>query len=408
MDLREKAASLPLLPGVYLYKDAHGTVIYVGKAKNLRSRVRSYFSDERLADVKTGTLISEARDIEYILVDNNKEALALENNLIKQWKPRFNILLRDDKTFPYIKLTNEKYPRVYVTRRLIKDGSTYFGPYFPGNLAHRLVHFIHRCFKIPSCKVDFTRVHTHPCLEFHIHRCLGPCVQGLLANDEQYAAAVHKVRLFLEGRLKDLTREMRTLMQEASDATRFEEAGALRDLIATVEEMEEKQKIAAAEGENIDILAYYAEPPLVAANLFHLRNGRIVDRREYFWEDVFDFQPSEFFSSLLKQIYLDQQYIPSRIHVPVDFEDREALEELLSEKRGRKVEIQTPQRGQKKALLDLVETNAKHAFQQRFRIMKPSSKAIQESLAGRAGSSRAAQTHRMLRHLPHPGNRQGR
>jgi excinuclease ABC subunit C len=379
MELRDKAAQLPLLPGVYLYKDQHGDVIYVGKAKNLRARVRSYFSDERLADVKTGTLISDARDIEYILVDNNKEALALENNLIKQWKPRFNILLRDDKTFPYIKLTHEKYPRVYVTRRLIKDGSSYFGPYFPGNLAHRLVSFIHRHFKIPSCKVDLTRFHTHPCLEFHIHRCLGPCVEGL-TTEAEYTAAVRDVRLFLEGRLKDLARDLRARMQQASNDMRFEEAAAQRDLIATVEEMEEKQKIAAAEGENIDILAYYAEPPLVAANLFHLRNGRIVDRREYFWEDLFDFQPSEFFSSLLKQIYLDQPYIPSRIHVPVDFEDREALEELLSEKRGHKVEIHTPQRGQKKALLDLVETNAKHAFHQRFRVMKPSSKAIQESL----------------------------
>src|SRR5581483_3866416 len=203
MELRNKAAQLPQQPGVYLYKDADGAVIYVGKAKNLRARVRSYFSDERLADTKTGTLITDARDVEYILVDNNKEALALENNLIKQWKPRFNILLRDDKTFPYIKLTKEKYPRVYVTRRLIKDGSTYYGPYFPGNLAHRLVHFIHRYFKIPSCKVDLTRFHSHPCLEFHIHRCLGPCVQGLM-TDEQYAAAVHDVRLFLEGRLKDL------------------------------------------------------------------------------------------------------------------------------------------------------------------------------------------------------------
>jgi excinuclease ABC subunit C len=384
MELREKAAALPLLPGVYLYKDAHGTVIYVGKAKNLRARVRSYFSDERLADVKTGTLISDARDIEYILVDNNKEALALENNLIKQWKPRFNILLRDDKTFPYIKLTNEKYPRVYVTRRLIKDGSTYYGPYFPGNLAHRLVHFIHRHFKIPSCKVDLTRYHSHACLEYHIHRCLGPCVEGL-TNDEQYASAVHQVRLFLEGRLKDLVRELRGRMQQASDQMHFEGAASLRDLIATVEEMEEKQKIAAAEGENIDILAYHAEPPLVSANLFHLRNGRIVDRREYFWEDLFDFQSSEFFSSLLKQIYLDQQYIPSLIHVPVDFEDREALEELLSEKRGRKVEIQIPQRGQKKALLALVETNAKHAFQQRFRVMKPSSKAVQEALQDALG-----------------------
>ncbi|MGB6942944.1 MAG: excinuclease ABC subunit UvrC [Bryobacteraceae bacterium] len=384
MELREKAAQLPLLPGVYLYKDQHGEVIYVGKARNLRARVRSYFSDDRLADSKTGTLISDARDIEYILVDNNKEALALENNLIKQWKPRFNILLRDDKTFPYIKLTNEKYSRVYVTRRLIKDGSTYYGPYFPGNLAHRLVHFIHRHFKVPSCKVDFTRTHTHPCLEYHIHRCLGPCVQGL-TTDEAYAAAVHDVKLFLEGRHKDLARDLRVRMREAAEDTRFEEAAGLRDLVSTVEEMEEKQKMAAAEGENIDILAYHAEPPLVAANLFHLRNGRIVDRREYYWEDLFDFQPDEFFSSLLKQIYLNEQYIPSRIHVPVDFEDREALEELLSEKRGHKVEILMPQRGQKKALLDLVETNAKHAFQQRFRIMRPSSKAMQEALQDALG-----------------------
>jgi len=379
MDLRDKAAQLPLLPGVYLYKDGHGDVIYVGKAKNLRARVRNYFLDERLADAKTGTLIAEARDLEYILVDNEKEALALENNLIKQWKPRFNILLRDDKTYPYIKLTNEKYPRVYVTRRLLKDGATYYGPYFPGNLAHRLVSFIHRHFKIPSCKVDFTRIHTHPCLEYHIHRCLGPCVQGL-TTDEQYAAAVRDVRLFLEGRLKDLAGGLNRRMHQAAEFTRFEEAAALRDLIGTVEEMEEKQKIAAAEGENIDIFGYYAEPPLVAANLFHLRNGRVVDRREYFWEDLADFQPADFFSSLLKQLYLDQQYIPSRIHVPVDFEDREALEELLSEKRGRHVEIQTPQRGQKKALLALVETNSKHAFHQRFRVMEPSSKAVQQSL----------------------------
>src|ERR1700674_5399344 len=233
MALRDKVSQLPLLPGVYLYKDAHGTVIYVGKAKNLRARVRSYFSDERLADVKTGTLISDARDIEYILVDNNKEALALENNLIKQWKPRFNILLRDDKTFPYIKLTNEKYPRVYVTRRLVKDGSTYFGPYFPGNLAHRLVNFIHRHFKVPSCKVDLTRYHPKPCLEFHIHRCLGPCVQGL-TTDDLYAAAVRRVRWFLEGRHRDLAEELRTRMATASAEMRYEEAAGLHDLIQTV------------------------------------------------------------------------------------------------------------------------------------------------------------------------------
>src|SRR5579863_5494869 len=228
-DLRARAAELPLLPGVYLYKDAFGTVIYVGKANNLRARVRSYFSDERLADSKTGTLVGEARYIDFIQVDNEKEALALENNLIKQWKPRYNVLLRDDKTYPYIKLTAERYPRVYVTRRLRKDESTYFGPYFPGNLAHRLVHFIHRHFKVPSCNVDLTRHHTHPCLEFHIHRCQGPCVQGL-TTDDQYAEAVRAVRLFLEGRHKDLAKELRERVEAASSAMRYEEASALHDL----------------------------------------------------------------------------------------------------------------------------------------------------------------------------------
>jgi excinuclease ABC subunit C len=369
---------------VYLYKDAGGRVIYVGKAKSLRLRVRSYFSDDRMADVKTGTLLSEATDIDYILVDNNKEALALENNLIKQWKPRFNILLRDDKTYPYIKLTSEKYPRVYVTRRLRKDGSSYYGPFFPANLAYRLVNFIHRSFLVPSCKVDLTRYHPKPCLQFHIHRCLGPCVEGL-TTDDAYAGAVKNVKLFLEGRHADLAAGLRKRMQQASDETRFEEAASLRDLLSTVEEMEERQKMAAAKGDDIDIFAAYAEPPLVALNLFHLRNGQIVDRREFFWEDQPEFDQPQFFSALIKQIYIDQQHIPSIIHVPVDFEDRETLEELLSEKRGRKVEIHTPQRGQKKALLNLVETNAKHSFDQRFRVMKPSSRAIQEALQDALG-----------------------
>ena len=375
---------MPLGPGVYLYKDASGRVIYVGKAKSLRLRVRSYFSEDRIADVKTGTLLSEATDIDYILVDNNKEALALENNLIKQWKPRFNILLRDDKTYPYIKLTNEKYPRVYVTRRLRKDGATYYGPYFPANLAYRLVNFIHRSFLVPSCKVDLTRHHPKPCLQYHIHRCLGPCVEGL-TTDEAFSAAVRNVRLFLEGRHADLAANLRRRMQQASDEMRFEEAASLRDLLATVEEMEERQKMAAAKGDDIDIFAAYAEPPLVALNLFHLRNGQIVDRREFFWEDQQEFDEPQFFSALIKQIYIDQQHIPSIIHVPVDFEDREALEELLSEKRGRSVEIHTPQRGQKKALLNLVETNARHSFDQRFRVLKPSSRAIQEALEDALG-----------------------
>jgi excinuclease ABC subunit C len=383
MDLREKAAQLPLAPGVYLYKDGGGQVIYVGKAKVLRHRVRSYFSEDKLADVKTGSLIAEARDIDYILVDNEKEALALENNLIKQYQPRFNVLLRDDKTYPYVKLTHERYPRVYVTRRLRKDGATYFGPFFPANLAHRLVHFIHRHFLVPSCKVDLTRYHPKPCLQYHIHRCLGPCVEGLVA-DGAYEAAVRNVRQFLDGRHTDLARDLRTRMETASVEMRFEEAASLRDLLATVEEIEQRQKMAAAKGDDVDIFGCYAEPPLVALNLFHLRHGQIVDRREFFWEDQEEFDEPQFFSSLLKQLYLDQQFIPAEIHVPVEFEDRETLEELLSEKRGAphggRVEIRTPQRGQKKALMDLVGTNAKHSFDARFRVLKPSSKAIQQGL----------------------------
>ncbi len=377
-ELREKASQLPLQPGVYLYKDTAGTVLYVGKAKNLRNRVRSYFNEDRLAEAKTGSLIREAHDLDYILLDNEKEALALENNLIKQYKPRFNVLLRDDKTYPYIKLTNEKWPRVYVTRRLRKDG-TYFGPYFPGNLAHRLVNFIHRHFKIPSCTVDLSRNHTHPCLEFHIHRCLGPCVQGL-TTEQIYAEHVRDVRMFLEGRTHDLASEMRKRMEQASEAMEFERAAALRDLIHTVEEVEQKQKMAAASGDDIDIFSSYAEPPQVAVNLFHLRNGRIVDRREFFWEDLSEYEPQEFFTTLLMQVYSAGQPVPAVIHVPLELDDREVLEELLSEKRGKKTEIHTPQRGQKRALLALVGSNARHSFEQRFRVLRPTSAAISEAL----------------------------
>ncbi len=381
--LREKVSQLPLNPGVYLYKDASGKVIYVGKASSLRARVRSYFNEDRLAEAKTGTLISEARDLDYILCDNNKEALALENNLIKQYQPRYNVLLRDDKTYPYIKLTAERFPRVYVTRRLKKDGSTYFGPYFPGNLAHRIVHFIHRHFLVPSCKVDLTRYHPRPCLQFHIHRCLGPCVENLTTPDI-YANAVRQVRLFLDSRHTELAGDLRARIAVASEDMRFEEAAGLRDLLTTVEELGERQKMAAASGDDADIFGYYAEPPLVAVNLFHLRNGQIVDRRDFFWEDQHEFDPAEFFSTLLLQIYLDQQYVPGIIHVPVDFEDSETMEQLLTEKKHRKVEISTPQRGQKAAMLRLVETNSKHSFDARFRILKPSSdkikQAIQEAL----------------------------
>src|SRR6201992_1245131 len=216
MDLHEKIRNLPPRPGVYLYKNADGEVIYVGKAKNLRSRVRSYILDGAQANAKTGSLMREAVDVDYILVENEHEALALENNLIKQRKPRFNILLRDDKTYPYVKLTlADRYPKVFVTRRLRKDGSAYYGPYFPGNLAHRIVDLIHRSFLIPSCKVDLNRYHPRPCLEYYIKRCLGPCVQNLVAP-EASREATRDVQLFLEGRENELDSRLKQRMAEAA------------------------------------------------------------------------------------------------------------------------------------------------------------------------------------------------
>jgi excinuclease ABC subunit C len=375
----EKIAALPTEPGIYQFINAAGEVVYVGKAKNLRQRVRWYFLEAREAEAKTDTLVQEAVDVRTIVVDNEREALALENNFIKQLQPRFNVLLRDDKTYPYIKLTAEKYPRIYVTRRLKKDGGVYYGPYFPANLAYRIANFVHKTFLMPSCTVDLTRTHARPCLQYYIHRCQGPCVAGL-TTEERYQEAVKSVRLFLEGRHGDLLRELKRQMETASEEERYEEAAACRDQITTLRELEEKQKMAAAAGDDMDIFGYHREGPLVALNVFHTRGGRVLDRREFFWENQDSFEPSEFFSSLLKQLYLEQRHLPAFLHVPVDFEDREVLEELLSEKCGRKVEIQTPQRGPKRAFLELAERNAALSFEQRFRVLQPSTRTILNAL----------------------------
>jgi len=414
VDLAAKIRTLPTEPGVYLYKNAEGDVIYVGKAKNLRSRVSSYFHSGRGEDAKTGTLVREAVDVDYIVVANNKEALALENHLIKQKQPRFNILLRDDKTYPYIKLTlGERFPRVYVTRRLRKDGSAYYGPYFPANLAYRIVDLIHRHFLVPSCKVDLTRFHPRPCLQYYIHRCLGPCVEGL-TTPEIYQEAVRDVKLFLEGRPTDLARSLRQRMAAAAQAEEFERAAKYRDLISTVEQLQEKQRIAAVEGDDADVFGYHYENGMLAVNLFHMRGGRVLDRREFFWEDLPEFEtnhpgttapqeahagtapgpghepsssrfhPGEFFASLLTQLYIGQPYVPRNIYVPIDFDDRESLEDLLSEQfadaHGSRVHILVPRRGDKRSLIDLAGNNAKQSYDQRFRVMKPNTKAIQEAL----------------------------
>jgi excinuclease ABC subunit C len=379
--LREKAEALPAQPGVYIFKDHAGRPLYVGKAKSLRHRVRSYFQESRPADAKRDRMLESAGELETILVDNEKEATALENNLIKQYKPRYNVLLKDDKTYPYIKLTlGERFPRVYVTRRLKKDGSVYFGPYFPANLAYRIVDLVHRRFLVPSCHVDLARYHPRPCLQFYIKRCLGPCVEEL-TTPQRYAEAVRDVRLLLEGRESDLVRDLEKRMMAASQEQQYEEAARYRDLVSTLEQLRERQKMAASQGEDVDVFGFHQEAPLVAVNLFHLRGGRAVDRREFFWEDLDHFNAGEFFSSLVKQVYLDQQYVPGEIHVPVDFDDRAVVEELLSEKRGRKVQVFAPQRGHKRALMELVAKNARHSFERRFRILKPQAREMLENLA---------------------------
>src|SRR6516165_2468251 len=301
MDLHEKIRTLPHSPGVYLYKNAEGQTIYVGKANNLRSRVRTYFLDGAAENAKTGTLLREAADLDYIVVDNEKEALALENNLIKQKKPRYNILLRDDKTYPHIKLTiGERYPRVYPTRRLRKDGSLYYGPFFPTSLAYRLVDLIHRNFLIPSCKLDLNRYYPRPCLQYYIGRCLGPCVEGL-TTPNRYAEAVHDVKMFLEGRGADLSRSLQQRMEAAAEREQYELAAKYRDLISTVEMQESKQRIHAVDGDDADVFGYHYENEMLAVNLFHVRRGKIMDKREFFWEDRNDivgehgFDPGEFF-----------------------------------------------------------------------------------------------------------------
>ncbi len=447
MDLLGKIRTIPTKPGCYLYKNAEGEVIYVGKAKNLRSRVRSYFLEASQMNQKTGSLMREAVDIEYITVDNEHEALALENNLIKQKKPRFNILLRDDKTYPYIKLTmGDRYPKVFVTRKLRKDGGQYFGPYFPGNLAHRLVDLIHRSFLIPSCKVDLARYHPRACLQFYIKRCLGPCVEGL-TSPETYRETIRDVQLFLDGKPNELEQSLTRRMEAAAENTQFEMAARLRDQIVTVHQMQDKQRIATTDNEDADVFGFHYEKEMLAVNLFHMRAGKIVDRRDFFWEDLPEFlqdslnesepqntaffertaadcddpealaylepdpaspapevaeqacaevgapvqhgsatelggawSPAVFFSALLKQLYLDQSYVPRSVLVPVDFPDRGVLAEVLSKRTGRRVEILAPQRGEKRSLVDLVCQNAKQSYDQRFRVLQPGMKAIQEAL----------------------------
>jgi len=378
-ELEAKLKNIPSSPGVYIYKDVSGIPIYVGKSKSLRNRVRTYFQDSRNPGIRLDHMMDAIRDVDYIVTDTEGEALALENNLIKRFKPKYNVLLRDDKTYPYIRLTiNEPYPRAMITRRVRKDGAYYAGPFFPGGLARKTLKLIERYFLIRNCTIPIDGKRPRPCLQYYIHRCLGPCVDGLTTR-EAYQEAARDVKFFLEGRkndLADLIERLRKRMDEAAASEQFEMAGHYRDSIQTMTQLAERQKMASTGYDDIDIFGYHREESMVAVSVFHMRGGRIVDRREMFWEDQEQFDPGEFVGSVVKQYYLDAPFIPSEIHVPVEFEDREILEESLSERSDRRVEIRTPQRGSKREMMDLVHRNARLGFLQRFRTAALSGPAL--------------------------------
>jgi excinuclease ABC subunit C len=381
MTLQEKLKQVPKSAGIYLHKNADGKIIYVGKAKNLRSRVRQYFQSSRNLDPKTRQLVRHITDFEFIVVDSEVEALVLEANLIKKHKPRFNVMLKDDKTYPHLKLTNEPFPKVVITRKIVRDGSHYYGPFLPASLARSTLNLINRAFQLRTCEIEINGKLPRPCLEYHLKRCLGPCVKGLCTQDE-YQEAAADVKVLLEGKNKELAKRLEERMWQFSDEGKFELAAKYRDLHRTVLALSETQKMATIAERDVDIFGFYREKQRLALQLFTMREGRIVGRREFFWEDLPEdntFDASEFLGLVLTQYY-STDYVPREIHVPCDFADRHILEQLLTTRLGRRVRILDPKRGKNRHLVTLVETNARIAFEQRFRVLKPDSQKVLEEL----------------------------
>ncbi|MBP1595146.1 MAG: Excinuclease subunit [Acidobacteria bacterium] len=369
--LRQKVENLPASPGVYIFKNAQEAIVYVGKALSLRNRVRSYFQESRAPDPKTDRLVEETADLDYILVDSEVEALILESTLVKRHQPRYNVNLKDDKSFPYLKVTvQEDFPRVFITRRIKGDGALYFGPFLPASHARHTIRLIHRYFKLRTCSLSIDGSLPRPCLDFQMKRCLGPCVAGLCSKEE-YARAVEDVKLLLSGKTDRLIRELAQRMELASEELRYEAAAMYRDWIAVVRDMSERQKMILEGQVDADLFGYYREGRQLALAVFAMRGGRVVGRREFYWEDLLSFEAGEFFSAALKQYYLRDTFTPKEILIPADIEDAEALEAWLSDRKGSRVSMHSPKRGLKSGLLDLVMRNARMLFETRFRILKP-------------------------------------
>jgi excinuclease ABC subunit C len=374
--LQQKIDNLPASPGVYLFRNAEGKIIYIGKALSLRQRIRSYFQERRPLDSKTDRLVSEVADLDYILTDSEVEALILESTLVKKHQPRYNVNLKDDKSFPYLKLTiDENFPRIFITRRIKKDGALYFGPFLPASYARQTIKLVNKYFKLRTCNLEIDGSLERPCLDYQMKRCLGPCVDGLCSREE-YDRAVEDVKLLLSGNTDQLIRELESRMNEAAEAMRYEAAAIYRDWIAMVRDISERQKMILEGCDDIDLFGYYQEETRLALAVFAMRGGRIVGRREFYWEDLIAFDPAEFFSAALKQYYLQDTFTPKEIYIPVDIEDAEVLETWLSGRKGSRVHIRSPRRGLKSELLDLVMRNAEICFATRFRILKPKGEEV--------------------------------
>lgn len=368
--LKARLKELPDRPGVYMHKNAEGEVIYVGKARNLKSRVGSYLVGRGARDSKTMSLINEIETIDFVTTNNELEAILLENNLIKTNQPRYNILLRDDKSYPYIKVTmSEDYPRVVFTRRLDrKKGDLFYGPFFAGT-ARRLLKLVAGQFKLRSCDLDIVvgkNALPRPCLYYDMHQCLGPCVVGL-TTPELYRDMVDDVVLFLGGKTRELQDRLTHRMYSAAEAENYEMATYYRDLVRTVERVQAEQQVASAEDEDADVWGLHEDGSDVAVQLFVIRDGNVVDRRELFWEKVGIYQPTYFLGEVLQRYYQDNLFIPREVLIPFEVEECDLLTAWLTEQAGHKVSLRVPQRGRGVDRVELANRNARLSHESRFR-----------------------------------------
>jgi excinuclease ABC subunit C len=360
--LAEKIEALPARPGVYLLKDKHTKVIYVGKAKNLRSRVRTYFrgGDERS---QVRFLMQRVVDLETLLTTNDKEALILENNLIKQYKPRYNIRLKDDKSYVSVKVTTQDaWPRILVTRKIVRDGSKYFGPYASAYSVRETLDTIRKVIPLRTCSDGVFRNRSRPCLEYQIKRCLGPCC--LEVDPRVYQQHLREAMMLLEGKSQQLVRQLDDDMRRAADELRFEEAARLRDQIRAIERTQERQQVVSHWGEDQDVFGIYREGGFIEAQVLFVRQGKLTGNQAYSFED-FELPDDEVLEALLTQFYQGDRYVPDEILVPVDMEDQEVRADYLSERKGKRLEILRPQRGDKVRLLEMAAENAAQSFRER-------------------------------------------